>query len=221
MGLVTHIKEHSVLGLPEAYAVLPSRVQLVPATNFAPLSCGSLDAANQESLANVQAYGGVFLMPSSGFVTEIGFTAQGNAGNAATARDIRWTLCEIKAGSAGNILAISRVIATAVVAVAGNVSGKVVLATGLSIAVPAKYVLFIKQGNTFVPTDTIRCASVFSGGPIPGNPAVITGPQYDSAALLVGPVDLSTPTPAALLVDDPVMASGIKQLAFYCGWRNV
>lgn len=215
----SHKLEHDELGIPESHAV----VQAFPST--AQVYCspiaGDPDTGAQQELSLIQHYGTGFLMPGAGVLTEIHFVAQGNAGNSATARNIRWCVTSVvRDNSAATGLAVGEVLATDVAAVAGTAAGDVTLASGLTLAVPSQFMVFIKQGTTFVATEQIRCQNLRSGGPIPGVVGLYSGGIISAAQYMSVTVDVNTPTPNPVIPGDGIITASFKGLAVYVKWRG-
>lgn len=219
MSIVRHKQIHEQLGIPEAHAIVQAFPD-TPQVYCSPIA-GDPDTGAQQELSLVQHYGTGFLMPGAGVLTEIHFVAQGNAGNSATARNIRWCVTSVvRDDTAATGLAVGEVLATDVAAVAGTAAGDVTLASGLTLAVPSQFMVFLKQGYTNTATEQIRCQNLRSGGPIPGVVGVYNAGIISAAQYMAVTVDTNTPTPNPVIPGDGIIAATFKGLAVYVKWRG-
>lgn len=236
MNLAALIKGAIALGIPRiarsnsgapAGLVDPASGKIIPNTlvGAAPSTAqvytspiaGDPDTAAQYSFANLANHLVTgFLLPQAGILTEIGYIAQGNAGAGANST-LRWTVASVTQDpTAATGLALEAILGTNTTTVADNYNGVVALATGLSIAVPAQFVIAIKAGlgqNQYA--QLMR-----SGGPLPGVVGSIVGSVLTSAATYsTTTLDVNV-TPAPLVAGEKLSTLLVKGLSIYIKWKG-
>jgi hypothetical protein len=178
---------------------------------------GDPDLTKQVPLHEISAIGTGFLLPKAGIVTEIGFYTQGCTG-AGASKTLRYNVCSLaQDNTAATGLKVAENLLTGTTPLADNFNGKVVVATGLNLAVPSQFMVFLKA--PFQPTGT-KAQAMLSAGPIPGvvgndGAALVSTAAYTSTTL-----DFDAATPIVLAAGEKIAASLYKGISCYVKWKG-
>lgn len=182
---------------------------------------GDPDTAAQEALSGIQHMGTGFLLPKSGILTEIHFIAQGNGANLATARNVRWTVASLANDPiAPTGLAVGEILGEGVVSIAGNVAGDVTVVSGLSLAVPSQFMVFLKQSFTSTANEQIRVQNLRSAGPVPGVVGAVSGGSLIATATYMAETTNFSNPPGSIPVGDALIPAAYKGIACYIKWKG-
>jgi len=211
---ITPKQLHAAMGSHAILDVAPTTENVV----CSPI-IGDPDPTVQTSICGIQHMGIGFLLPTAGLVTGIYCTAQGNLGPGAS-REVRWSIVEMEQDPAKTVGIKSKsTIATAIATVADNVAdGEITLATGISVAVPAQFIIGLK-GEKLV-DDPIYVQNCLSGGPIPGVFGLVNSGNVISAATYTfDNFEFTGGTPGLIPDGDGLGVTTFKGLSVYIKWK--
>ena len=213
MNIPKHIKEHAALGLPESFCIVDISPD-TPQIMASPIS-GDPDIANEETIAGVQHIAIGFLLPKAGIITEIHMETQGNTGGGAT-QNVRYSVVKLKKDSTASTgLAQSETLLTGLTGVADNVNGDITLASGLSLAVPAQFVIAVKAPFGV----TMNIQNTLSAGPIPGVVGNYLAGLISAATYAFETVDVNNP-PNPVEAGDRLVVTSFKGLSIWIKWKG-
>lgn len=214
MSVVSHIKEHAQLGIPEAHAVVQAYPS-TPATYFSPIA-GDPDAATNVSISEIFHIGTGFLLPKAGVLTDIAMKTQGSSGTGD--KNVRVTVATIKRDNTSFTgLAVDQILYEDVVVVDGAFNGVVTLATGLTLSVPAQFMVFVKA-----PFGAgISLQAMNGAGPIPGVVGMNNAGNLIAACSYIGAnFDSQGVTPASMTPGEKISAHTYKGVGVFIKWRG-
>lgn len=205
-------------GLPFPLAIV-NAFSSTPQVYASPIA-GDPDLTYQVPICSYFHMGTGFMMPKAGLLTEIGFFAQGSSGDGAS-KTLRYNVVSLgRDVTAATGLKVDANLLTGTVPLANNFNGKVVVATGLELAVPAQFMVFLKTSASAASLGTYAQACM-SAGPIPGVVGDAYGSLVSASVYTPETMDFIAGAPRALAVGEKIVTDAYKGIACYIKWKGL